>query len=135
LRGLQGFTQLNYWVYTTILVAIYFAVPSSMSDRSGVSLIGSYLLWPTNGGTFLAVGWTLIHEMYFYLVVTAMLAIRAPAAWMLLAWGVVIALSPLVVNPNYQIEHLIFNSPPPIVEPAVLPYLKWQTKDSFLGTR
>src|ERR1035437_5849791 len=30
----------TYWVYTTILVAIYFAVPSSMSDRSGVSLIG-----------------------------------------------------------------------------------------------
>lgn len=99
----------TYWVYTTIFVAIYFAVPSSMSDRSGVSLIGSYLLWPTNGGTFLAVGWTLIHEMYFYLVVTAMLAIRAPAAWMLLAWGVVIALSPLVVNPNNQIEYVVFN--------------------------
>jgi exopolysaccharide production protein ExoZ len=80
-----------YWFYTSVLLIGYLAAPQILADRSGVSLVGSYLLWPTGDYPLLVVGWTLIHEMYFYLVITAMLLVRAPPAAVLAIWAVVIA--------------------------------------------
>jgi peptidoglycan/LPS O-acetylase OafA/YrhL len=82
-------------------------VPAALSDRSGVSLLGSYLLWPTNGGTFLPVGWTLVHEMYFYIVIAVMIALRLPVIWTLVGWAAVILLWPMPVTG--QVGHVVFN--------------------------
>lgn len=81
-----------YWFYTAVLLIGYVAFTQRLAERADVSLIASFALWPTAGKPLLIVGWTLIHEMYFYLVVAAMLAagikpLRAMALWA----GVIIA--------------------------------------------
>ncbi|MFN7164842.1 MAG: acyltransferase family protein [Hyphomonas sp.] len=51
-------------------------------------IIKSFLLAPQNAHPVLGVGWTLVHEMYFYLVFTFfMLVPRRCWLWGLLAWG------------------------------------------------
>lgn len=80
-----------YWFYTTVLLAGYLVAPQILADRSDVSLLGSYMLWPTGAFPLLVVGWTLIHEMYFYLVITAMLIVRAPPVAVLTVWAAIIA--------------------------------------------
>jgi peptidoglycan/LPS O-acetylase OafA/YrhL len=55
-------------------------------------LIKSFLLVPQNAHPVLGVGWTLIHEMYFYAAFTLMMLVpRRFWLWILLAWGTVIA--------------------------------------------
>lgn len=54
-----------------------------------VHLIKSFLLWPQPEHPVLGVGWTLVHEMYFY-VGFAALILLLPARWRIfgiLAWG------------------------------------------------
>ncbi|MET0221963.1 MAG: acyltransferase family protein [Tardiphaga sp.] len=88
-----------YWFYTSVLLVGYLAAPQILADRSGTSLIASYLLWPTGNYPLLVVGWTLIHEMYFYLVIAAMLVVRAPPAVVLAVWAVIIAAAQLWAAP------------------------------------
>ncbi len=82
-----------YWIYTT-LVVILMAVAPGMVNTSyqAQGVWASYLLWPQAQLPLLTVGWTLIHEMYFYLVMAAAIALLderwLPA--MLLAWGALI---------------------------------------------
>jgi exopolysaccharide production protein ExoZ len=78
-----------YWIATTLKVAIALALPSLVVHnffdlwRS----IASYFFIPTfnidgNAQPILGVGWTLIHEMYFYLIFSlALWAGRWPALW------------------------------------------------------
>lgn len=55
-------------------------------------LIKSFMLVPQNAHPVLGVGWTLIHEMYFYAAFTLMILVpRRFWLWILLAWGSVIA--------------------------------------------
>lgn len=65
-----------YWLYTTLVLLAWIIVPSmvnsSFSDPP--SIWKSYLLFPDKSGPLLAVGWTLIYEMYFYLCFAIILA-------------------------------------------------------------
>jgi peptidoglycan/LPS O-acetylase OafA/YrhL len=55
-------------------------------------MIKSFLLVPQNAPPVLGVGWTLVHEMYFYAAFTLMLLVpRRFWLWILLAWGGAIA--------------------------------------------
>lgn len=82
-----------YWFYTTLVVLLMVVAPG-MANSSYVdqSILASYLLWPQAELPVLTVGWTLIHEMYFYLVMAGMIAIApermVPRA--LLAWALVV---------------------------------------------
>lgn len=83
-----------YWLFTLFAIAAYALQPTE-ANRSldDVNLIGSILLWPTAQLPVLSVGWTLIHEMYFYLVFTLVLA--APRRWLpalMLVWFALISL-------------------------------------------
>ncbi|MGO4716409.1 acyltransferase family protein [Bradyrhizobium sp. 2TAF24] len=82
-----------YWFYTTIVLAVFLVAPGAVNSSYAhpPSLLKSYLLWPQDVGPLLAVGWTLIHEMYFYLVVALLLCLRIPLVPALLAWAAVIA--------------------------------------------
>lgn len=52
--------------------------------------VGTLLLWPTNQLPFLAVGWTLTHELYFYLAYILFLAVPAQLRWWLAGgWALV----------------------------------------------
>lgn len=58
-----------YWLFTVVALIGFLLVPgiaNSQPDAPG--LIRSFLLWPDSQPPFLLVGWTLVHEVYFYLV-------------------------------------------------------------------
>ncbi len=51
------------------MLAVYLVRPEFVNSNQGnqVNVIASYLLLPQRLLPLLAVGWSLIHEMYFYL--------------------------------------------------------------------
>lgn len=82
-----------YWIFTTLVVVLMGIVPSMVnSSYAGQSALASYFLIPHEQMPLLTVGWTLVHEAYFYLVFAALLAVvperLVPAC--LLAWAALI---------------------------------------------
>lgn len=87
-----------WWLFASVMVVylwIFRGVPWEAArldpqDLDGVThLIKSYLLWPQADHPVLGVGWTLVHEMYFYLGF-ALLLFLLPARSRLLgviSWG------------------------------------------------
>jgi len=86
-----------WWLFASIM-ALYFLyaygapVDAAQAASSGQSnlehLLKSYLLVPQSVFPVLGVGWTLVHEMYFYFVFAAALAL--PRRWLpyvLAVWG------------------------------------------------
>lgn len=66
-----------YWFYSLLVVLAIFIYPHISSHKWSVDgLIKSFLLIPQQGDPYLIVGWTLIHEMYFY--ITMILLLCAP---------------------------------------------------------
>lgn len=65
-----------YWMFTTFVVVLMGIVPSMVnSSYTGQSALASYFLIPHEQMPLLTVGWTLVHEAYFYLVFAALLAL------------------------------------------------------------
>jgi peptidoglycan/LPS O-acetylase OafA/YrhL len=102
----------TYWFYTALLLVTFIAgrgLAENLAERSNVSLLASFALWPTAGGPLLNVGWTLIHEMYFYIVVAVMLAARLRPLRTLLLWAiVVVAAQPFSYN-NTPLAAVLFS--------------------------
>jgi exopolysaccharide production protein ExoZ len=74
-----------YWIITTFKIAAVLAVPAlvSRTQLDPLYVAGSYALLPVHDGTgtlrpVLPVGWTLTYEMFFYILVTASLWVKAP---------------------------------------------------------
>ncbi|QDS99769.1 acyltransferase family protein [Adhaeretor mobilis] len=79
-----------YWIATLVILAVAWAVPSlAIRDKLADSHFWkSFLLWPQDDFPAVAVGWTLVFEMYFYVVFAALLALpRKAVRPALLAWG------------------------------------------------
>jgi exopolysaccharide production protein ExoZ len=59
-----------YWFYSLLLLAVFTVRPTWINSAQGnqVDIVSSFLLLPQNALPLLNVGWTLIHELYFYLV-------------------------------------------------------------------
>jgi peptidoglycan/LPS O-acetylase OafA/YrhL len=85
-----------YWVYTTMALAVFLVMPSWVNNTQGnqVNIAASFMLLPSSLLPLVQVGWTLIHEMYFYIVFFLLLFLPerffVPS---LLAWGAVVAIS------------------------------------------
>ena len=82
-----------YWIATIVAIAGYLSNDLFLGgDPMEGDPLRSFLLLPQSGLPILTVGWTLIHEMYFYLVFFFILAL-APKykAALLVAWGVIVA--------------------------------------------
>ena len=97
-----------YWIYTTIALIVFIIQPSWVNSSQGnqVNVLSSYLLLPDNHLPLVQVGWTLIHEIYFYLVFFVIMISLSqtylPIA--LLFWGGLIAIfSHPTANPYYNI--------------------------------
>lgn len=60
----------TYWVYSILVLGVFLAKPSLVNSSQGnqVDILASFLLLPSEILPLVMVGWTLIHEMYFYLV-------------------------------------------------------------------
>ena len=59
-----------YWFYSLLVLAIFLFQPSLVNSSQGnqVNILASFLLLPQQQLPLLMVGWTLVHEIYFYLV-------------------------------------------------------------------
>jgi peptidoglycan/LPS O-acetylase OafA/YrhL len=79
-----------YWLVTALVLA-------SIATRSGVEaldpayLISSLLLLPQPHEPVLSVGWTLVHEMLFYVVFAVAVLSRRFGLWVALGWLVLCA--------------------------------------------
>lgn len=85
-----------YWVYTTLAFTVFLIIPSWVNSSQGnqVNIPASYLLLPDNLLPLVQVGWTLIHEMYFYLVFFLLL-LFLPERFLvtgIFLWGIVITI-------------------------------------------
>lgn len=99
----------TYWFYTAVFLAGYLAAPHLFAPRPDVSILASFALWPTAERPLLSVGWTLIHEMYFYVVVAAMLAAGLRPLYTLLAWAIVIIAAQLLPYDATPLSAVVFS--------------------------
>lgn len=72
-----------YWFYSLLLLAVFLIKPELINSAQGgqVNIVASFLLLPQRLLPLLAVGWTLIHEMYFYVIFALLLLF--PQRWLL----------------------------------------------------
>lgn len=101
-----------YWFYTSLVVALMLLAPGmANSAYQDQSILASYLLWPQDQLPVLTVGWTLIHEMYFYLVVAVMIAFGRDrhVPGMLMAWAALVAIAQLMPGPQTPSMALVTN--------------------------
>ncbi len=59
-----------YWVYSILALTVFLIKPEWVNSSQGnqVNIFASFLLLPSEKLPLVQVAWTLIHEMYFYLV-------------------------------------------------------------------
>jgi peptidoglycan/LPS O-acetylase OafA/YrhL len=97
-----------YWFYSAIVLILYFSVPTivNSSFSAAPSIWKSFALWPDAQLPLLMVGWTLIHEMYFYLVVAVMIALRVNLVAGVAVWSVVLQFP---VDRNYPVLAVVFS--------------------------
>lgn len=89
-----------YWCVSAAVLVVYLLKPGMVNASQGgqVDVVASLLLLPQSMLPLLSVGWTLVHELYFYLVFAALIALlphgagrswRLPAALALWAAAVI----------------------------------------------
>lgn len=101
-----------YWVCTALALAAYIAIPGSLTrDLSDLHLWQSFTLWPIEDALpVLHVGWTLTHEIYFYLAFAAFLCL--PERWLpllLAGWAGLVVAGSLLLDGLPAIGTLIVN--------------------------
>lgn len=87
-----------YWVYVGLAAAVYLAQPAWVNASQGhqVDLLRSFLLLPQEQLPVLLVAWSLVHEMYFYLLFALfVLAPENRLPRLLIAWAAIVAISGL----------------------------------------
>ncbi len=84
----------TYWLISLPLLALAIVAPTfvNSSIQTPISLGRSFFLIPDTTPPLLAVGWTLVHELYFYLVFSIFLALRIPIWAGVIGWGVILLL-------------------------------------------
>jgi len=85
----------TYWLATGIMIAAAVAVPGLVHEQlDKIPLWRSLLLIAASPEQpIVSVGWTLVHEMYFYVVFAAFLALRIPVLIGALIWTVLIVVT------------------------------------------
>jgi exopolysaccharide production protein ExoZ len=91
----------TYWLVSLVVFAVATVEPAMVNSSivGPISIWRSFLLVPAPTLPLLAVGWTLIHEVYFYLVFAVFIALRVPILAGLVAWGLLL-LGVSAVAPN-----------------------------------
>ena len=90
-----------YWFFSFLILPIYLLYPQLFNrtgNPSDIDLLKSFLLIPqSDSAPLVGQGWTLIHEMYFYIVFSAIIIfpqkLRNP---LILLWAIAIAVAVFV---------------------------------------
>jgi len=99
-----------YLFYTLVVLVIALIVPSWVNSGANYDLISSLLLLPNEHSPLLAVGWTLIHEMYFYYVFLLFLFFSEKMLLPLFAiWAVIILFANLFLAIDTPLLKLVFS--------------------------
>lgn len=102
-----------YWIFTTLVVVLMALFPTMVNTSyADQSVLASYLLIPHAQLPVLTVGWTLVHEAYFYLVFASAIAF-VPERFVpvfLLAWAAAVGVAPwLAEGPATPAHNLVTN--------------------------
>ena len=90
-----------YWLVNTAVVALFLVSPASVNFDEGHSpdILGSYLLLPQEGRLPVLVAWSLVFEMFFYVVFAIALMIgRSRFLWVVGAWVVLTVVGTAVAS-------------------------------------
>ena len=101
-----------YWVVSAAVLVVWLVRPDMVfASNPDPDILRSFLLFPQNGGPLLTVGWTLVYEMYFYLVFALVLMLpRGLMGAALVMWCVgVVALSRLARDPEGALLRLVLD--------------------------
>lgn len=102
-----------YWVYTLLVLGVFWVNPSLVNSSQGnhVDIVASFLLLPSEYLPLVNVGWTLIHELYFYLVLFLVLLIIPERRFLnaLVLWGVVVIFANISFEMKSPLFQLVFH--------------------------
>lgn len=101
----------TYWVYSLVVLGVFLFQPTwvNSAQNNEVDILASFLLWPAPTLPLVMVGWTLIHEIYFYLiffVITLFVAERYLVVALVL-WGGVLTGCQLLVASTTPLLNLL----------------------------
>jgi peptidoglycan/LPS O-acetylase OafA/YrhL len=103
-----------YWLLTIVIATLVFAAPSLLNIQpTSQQVVASLLLLPQEQLPILPVGWTLVHEAYFYLVFAAAIAF-VPERFVptyLIAWAVGVAGAGALLPPDAGAAARLASSP------------------------
>ena len=101
----------TYWVYSFLVLGVFLIKPSWVNSSQGnqVDILASFLLFPSQTLPLVMVGWTLIHEMYFYLVFSLVLMLVPERKILptILLWGIVVVFLNLFLISNNPVMKII----------------------------
>lgn len=102
-----------YWIYSAAVLVVYFFAPTIVNtlQNNQVNILSSFLLLPDTLLPLINVGWSLRHEMYFYIVFSLFLfSIQErylPVA--ILCWGITVLTGWFFLNSPNAVFLLIFH--------------------------
>lgn len=101
----------TYWFYTILVLIVFCFRPSWVNNSQGnhADIIASFLLFPAQSLPLVMVGWTLIHEMYFYLIFFVILLFvkEENVCLAIMLWGVFVIIFNLYFDTSDPIINLI----------------------------
>ncbi len=92
-----------YWVYTLLILIVYLIKETKGTNDVEIDILASFLLYPSGTPLLIAVGWTLIHEIYFYIILffSLLLTSKKTMPVVIFIWGaLVIILNVSLESPN-----------------------------------
>lgn len=103
----------TYWFYSLLVLGVFLFKPTLVNSSQGneVNILTSFLLLPSEKLPLVMVGWTLIHEMYFYLVYFIFLLLVAEKHLIkaLVSWVLVIVMVNIYFELSSPLEKVIFH--------------------------
>ena len=100
-----------YWTISLAILAVWLVRPDMVfGSNPDPDIVRSFLLYPQDGPPLLAVGWTLVHEVYFYLVFALALVMARRWTLPLLAlWSAVVVTGWFLLRPDSPTLQLVLN--------------------------
>ncbi len=103
----------NYWFYFSLTFLVFLIQPQFVNSSQGnhFDFITSFFLLPSNNLPLVLVGWSLIYEIYFYLIFSGIMQLKKKLVILLLStWLIFLILTNLfLVPPASAVLKLLMN--------------------------